>query len=87
MTPNASKQGKFGSLGAIFLFIFSRFCMWGWGFKKNPRIKIGLPNSVGFGPFGARQRVISELNYDPAGLVKSPKSPETQKYEKIAKKI
>ena len=30
MTPNASKQGKFGSLGAIFLFICLP-CMWGLG--------------------------------------------------------
>ena len=37
MTPNASKQGKFGSLGAIFLFIFLP-CMWGLGgCKKNPQ--------------------------------------------------
>ena len=34
MTPNASKQGKFGSLGAIFLFIFLP-CMWGLGFQKE----------------------------------------------------
>ena len=37
MTPNASKQGKFGGLGAIFLFIFLP-CMWGLGLqKKSPR--------------------------------------------------
>ena len=34
MTPNASKQGKFGSLGAICLFIFLP-CMWGLGLQKN----------------------------------------------------
>ena len=34
MTPNASKQGKFGSLGAIFLFIFLP-CMWGLGLQKE----------------------------------------------------
>ena len=31
-TPNAAKQGKFGSFGALFLFIFCG----GWGFKTNP---------------------------------------------------
>ena len=34
MTPNASKQGNFGSLGAIFLFIFLP-CMWGLGFQRE----------------------------------------------------
>ena len=34
MTPNASKQGKSGSLGVIFLFIFLS-CMWGLGFQKE----------------------------------------------------
>ena len=34
MTPNALEQGKFGSLGAIFLFIFLP-CMWGLGFQKE----------------------------------------------------
>ena len=34
MIPNASKQGKFGSLGAIFLFIFLP-CVWGLGLQKN----------------------------------------------------
>ena len=34
MTPNASKQGKFGSLGAICLFIFLP-CMWGLGVAKR----------------------------------------------------
>ena len=34
MTPNASNQGKFGSLGAICLFIFLP-CMWGLGFQKE----------------------------------------------------
>ena len=34
MTPNALKQGKFGSLGAIFLFICLP-CMWGLGLQKN----------------------------------------------------
>ena len=36
MTPNASKQGKFGSLGAVFLFIFLP-CVWGLGFQKESR--------------------------------------------------
>ena len=35
MTPDASKQGKFGSLGAAFLFIVLP-CMWGLGFRKEP---------------------------------------------------
>ena len=40
MTPNASKQGKFGSLGAMFLFIFLP-CMWELGFQKeSPMTKI-----------------------------------------------
>ena len=34
MTPNALKQGKFGSLGAIFLFTFLP-CMWGLGLQKE----------------------------------------------------
>ena len=34
MTQYASKQGKFGSLGAIFLFIFSP-CMWGLGLQNE----------------------------------------------------
>ena len=34
LTPNASKQGKFSSLGAIFLFIFLP-CMWGLGLQKE----------------------------------------------------
>ena len=34
MAPNASKQGKFDSLGAIFLFIFLP-CMWGLGLQKE----------------------------------------------------
>ena len=34
MTPNALEQGKFGSLGAIFLFIFLP-CMWGLGLQKE----------------------------------------------------
>ena len=34
MTPNALKQGKFGSLGAIFLFIFLP-CMWWLGLQKE----------------------------------------------------
>ena len=34
MTPNASKQGKFGSLGTIYLFIFLS-CMWGLGSQKE----------------------------------------------------
>ena len=33
-SPNASKQGKFGSLGAIFLFIFLP-CMWGLGSQEE----------------------------------------------------
>ena len=40
MTPNASKQGKFGSLGAIFLFIFLP-CMWGLGLQKESPILSG----------------------------------------------
>ena len=36
MTSNALKQGKFGSLGVIFLFIFFLVCG-GWGCKKNPQ--------------------------------------------------
>ena len=38
MTPNALKQGQFGSLGAIFLFIFLP-CMWGLGVAKRIPIK------------------------------------------------
>ena len=38
MTPNASKQVKFGSLGAIFLFVFLP-CMWGLGSQKESPIK------------------------------------------------
>ena len=38
MTPNALKQGKFGSLGAIFLFIFLP-CMWGLGLQKEFPVK------------------------------------------------
>ena len=39
MTPHASKQGKFGSLGAVFLFIFLP-CVWGLGFQKeSPLLK------------------------------------------------
>ena len=34
MTPSAVKQGKFGSLGAMFLFIFLP-CMWGLGSQKE----------------------------------------------------
>ena len=34
MTQYASKQGKFGSLGAIFLFIFLP-CMWGLGSQNE----------------------------------------------------
>ena len=34
MTPNASKQGKLDSFGAIFLFIFLP-CMWGLGFQND----------------------------------------------------
>ena len=34
MTPNALKQGKFGSLGAIFLFIFLP-CIWRLGLQKE----------------------------------------------------
>ena len=38
MASDASKQGKFGSLGAIFLFIFF-LCMWGLGLQKeSPKI-------------------------------------------------
>ena len=40
MTPNASKQGKFGSLGAICLFIFLP-CMWGLGFQKESPSTVG----------------------------------------------
>ena len=36
MTQFASKQGKFGSLGAIFLFIFFP-CMWGLGLQNKSR--------------------------------------------------
>ena len=41
MTPNASKQGKFGSLGAIFLFIFLP-CMWGLGLQKESPVLLLL---------------------------------------------
>ena len=34
MTPNPSKQGKFGSLRAMFLFILLP-CMWGLGFQRE----------------------------------------------------
>ena len=34
MTRNALKQGKFGSLGGTFLFIFLP-CMWGLGLQKE----------------------------------------------------
>ena len=44
MTPNASKQGKLASFGAIFLFIFLP-CMWGLGLRTR------RPTGV-FGPFG-----------------------------------
>ena len=41
MTPNASKQGKFGSLGAIFLFIFLP-CMWGLGSQKESPLALRI---------------------------------------------
>ena len=37
MTPNASKQGKLDSFGAIFLFIFLP-CMWGLGSQNDSPI-------------------------------------------------
>ena len=42
MTPNAGKRGKFGSLGAIFLFIFLP-CMWGLGLQKESPELSGCP--------------------------------------------
>ena len=39
------KQGKFGTLGAMFLFIFLP-CMWGLGLRKT------RPATRVFGPFG-----------------------------------
>ena len=37
MTANALKQGNFGSLVAIYLFIFLPSMNKAWGFKKNPQ--------------------------------------------------
>ena len=44
MTPNALKQGKFGSLGAIFLFIFLP-CVWGLGLQKESLLKDPISHS------------------------------------------
>ena len=49
MTPNASKQGKFGTLGAIFLFILLP-CMWGLGSLKESPI-----SSDGVGVFHVKE--------------------------------
>ena len=39
MTPNASKQGKFGSFGRhIFVHIFALY-VGGWGFQKSPHFR------------------------------------------------
>ena len=46
MTPDASKQGKFGSLGAICLFIFLRVVCGGCGFKKNPDLNFLEPRGL-----------------------------------------
>ena len=41
-TQNASKQGKFGSLGDIFLFMFLP-CMWGLGSQEeSPKMVPGI---------------------------------------------
>ena len=51
-TPNASKKGKFGSLGAIFLFIFLP-CMWGLGSQKeSPLIVSGKKKAHKYKRFG-----------------------------------
>ena len=55
MTPNASKQSKFGSWGAIFLFIFLP-CMWGLGLQKeSPLFRPKLTKIDHFGPFWSRE--------------------------------
>ena len=43
MTPNASKQGKFGSFGAFFFICLP--CMRGLGFQKNPHWSATLNHS------------------------------------------
>ena len=45
MTLNASKQGKFDSLGPMFLFIFLP-CMWGLGFQNESPIWGYFPDLV-----------------------------------------
>ena len=44
MTPNASKQGKLDSFGAIFLFIFLPR-MWGLGFQNDSPVALGFVES------------------------------------------
>ena len=46
MTPNASKQGKFGSLGAIFLLIFLPFRDGGGARKQPIKQPTGMPTST-----------------------------------------
>ena len=38
MTPNASKQGKFGSYAAIFFVHMFALCVGGWGLKMIPQL-------------------------------------------------
>ena len=53
MTPNASKQGQFGSLGSIFCSYFCLVCG-GWGFKRNPGPHFGPRSTAIMTPSGQR---------------------------------
>ena len=66
MTPNALKQGKFGSLGAIFLFIFCRVGVAKripmTAFAEHWRLAIGDCAHLSYTPFSARHFTATKPN-------------------------
>ena len=67
MTPNALKQGKFDSLGAIFLFIFLP-CMWGLGLQKESPLISEICN------FQCLEHGPTEITYLALGGINYPQS-------------